>query len=157
VGALAGAAGCTGAPATGPIDVPSPVNLLLPHAIRIHPFTGLRGLDASGKVRGLEVRMEALDAYQDSTKAFGTFHFELYHFKPFSGDRKGERIETWEVDLMNPRENIIHWDPITRAYIFKLQLYRAVPAGQRLVLTASFDSPFNKERLFAAEHEILAQ
>ena len=86
----------------GSIEVKPPLSLMLPHTVRIHPFTGVRTLD--GNVRGLEVRIEALDAFEDATKAFGSFHFELFHFRPFSPEHKGELIESWEIDLMNPRE-----------------------------------------------------
>lgn len=150
------APGCGDAtPPAGGIEVKPPLSLMLPHTIRIHPFTALRALEPG--VRGLEVRIEALDAYQDTTKAFGTFRFELYAFKPYSSNPKGALIESWEVDLMNPRENVIRWDPITRSYVFKLGLNESVLAGRRLVLTAAFESPYSFNRLFAPEYEFVAQ
>jgi hypothetical protein len=154
--AAACAGGCADAtPPPGGIEIKPPLSLMLPHTIRVHPFTGLRTLEAG--VRGLDVRMEALDAYEDTTKAFGTFRFELYEFKPYSSNRKGALIESWEVDLMNSRENVIRWDPITRSYRFKLGLNESVPAGRRLVLAVSFESPYSFNRLFAPEYEFIAQ
>jgi hypothetical protein len=154
--AAACAPGCGDAtPPAGGVEVKPPLSYMLPHEIRIHPFTGLRTLDKD--FRGLEVRMEAMDAYQDTTKAFGTFRFELYAFKPYSSNPKGALIESWEVDLMNSRENVIRWDPITRSYVFRLGLNESVPAGRRLVLTAAFESPYSLNRLFAKEYEFVAQ
>ena len=147
--------GCGDPTPAGGIEVKPPLSLMLPHTIRIHPFTGLRNLEKG--VRGLEVRMEALDAYQDTTKAFGTFRFELYAFKAFSPNPKGVMIESWEVDLMNPRENIVRWDPITRSYVFRLGLNESVAAGRRLVLTAAFESPYAFNKLFAPDYEFVSQ
>lgn len=151
----AGCQGTSSTQATGAASVPAPINLLLPQSIRIHPFTGVRALDAKSKIRGLEVRMEAIDAYQDAGKAFGDFRFELYSFEPNSAQRKGEIIESWHVSLMDPKDNVVHWDPITRAYIFKLQAYRPIESGRRLILVAVFTSPYTN-RLFA-EYELVAQ
>lgn len=135
--------------------VPRPLDLLLPQSIRIHPFTSVKMLDEAKGVRGLEVRVEALDAYQDAAKAFGEFRFELYSYRAFSSDHRGTLLTTWEESLASPRRNIARWDHITRSYVFKLQLYRSVPQGQRLVLVAYFSSPYT-ERLYA-ERVLTAQ
>ncbi len=148
------APGCGDPAPTGPgaIEVKPPLSLVLPHSIQIHPFTALRS-----KENVVEVRLEAKDAFDDTTKAFGTFRFELYAFKPFAPNKKGAPIASWEVDLMNPHENFIQWDSITRSYLFKLELNASIPPGRRLVLTATFDSPYSFNRLFAKEYEFVAQ
>ena len=138
--------GPTTAPALQP--VPSPLDLLLPREIRIHPFTGTRTFDKTGGIRGIDVRVEAIDAYGDTTKAFGDFRFELYTFTPNSEDNKGVMLATWDVSLSQPRPNLIHWDKITRTYKFKLQWDQAIPVGQKFVLVAVLSSPYTP-RLFA--------
>jgi len=65
-------------PEPADVKLPAPLHLLLPRAISIHPFTGTRTFDKAGRVKGIDVRVEALDAYGDSTKAFGKFRFALY-------------------------------------------------------------------------------
>ncbi len=125
-----------------PQSVPHPVDLLLPQTIRVHPFTGTRTFDEAGGIRGIDVRIEAVDAYGDATKAFGTFRFEMYHFVPNSLDPKGQRIATWTEDLLQPRKNVLHWDKITRTYQFRLQWDQAIPVGKKFVLLAYFTSPF---------------
>ncbi len=127
--------------------VPSPISLLLPCEIRIHPFTGARTFDEAGGIKGIDVRIEAVDTYGDSTKAFGDFRFELYAYKLNSSDPKGDRITAWAVSLMEPKDNLMHWDNITRTYEFKLQWDKPIDVGQRFVLVAVFASPFT-ERLF---------
>ncbi len=127
--------------------VPQPIDLLLPRTIRIHPFTGTRTFDEAGGVKGIDVRIEALDAYQDSVKAFGDFRFELYTYRPGIPDAKGTQINTWEASLIDPRTNGIHWDKVHRNYQFRLKWDKPIPVGQRFVLAAVFSSPFT-QRLF---------
>jgi hypothetical protein len=151
---LALAAGCNGPPSASGVQpagarpVPYPVSLLLPKDVRIHPFTGTRTFDEAGGVKGVEVRIEAIDHYGDSTKAFGDFRFELYTYRSNNPDPKDQRIAVWEVPLGDAEQNLIHWDNITRTYKFKLQWDQSIPVGQRFVLATVFSSPFT-ERLFA--------
>jgi hypothetical protein len=121
--------------------VPEPVNLLLPTSIRIHPFTGRTFAEAGG-ISGIDVRIEALDYFGDPTKAFGDFRFELYDFIANRLDPKGNRVGVWDVPLLEPSANMLHWDKITRLYVFKLQWPEPIPVGKRVVLVATFDSPF---------------
>lgn len=136
-----------------PQAVPEPIDLLLPAAIRIHPFTG-RTFDEAGGIRGVDVHIEAMDGYGDATKAFGEFRFEMYRFVSNSTDPKGSQIATWSESLLEPKKNLLHWNKITRTYEFKLQWDRPIPVGQRFVLMAVFNSPFTErmtdERVFVA-------
>jgi len=129
-------------------QIPAPINYLLPKQIRFHPFTGTRTFDEAGGIKGIDVRVEALDPYGDRTKAFGVFRFELYEFRPNNADPKGRRITTWQEDLLDPKKNRVHWDDFARAYEFKLQWDEAIPVGRRFVLAVVFSSPFT-QRIFA--------
>jgi len=143
--------GCAGPENLGQgskIAVPRPISLTLPKQIAIHPFTGIRLFDESGGIKGVDVRIQALDASGDSTKAFGDFRFELYVFRPNSLDPRGERLAVWEVPVADPKINSLHWDNITRAYKFKLQWEQPIPVGKQYVLAAVFSSAFT-ERLMA--------
>jgi len=144
--------------AAPPQAVPAPIDLLLPKTIRIHPFTQTRVFDEAGGIKGVDVRIEAVDAYGDATKAFGDFRFEMYDFVTNSLDPKGKRIATWNESLLEPKRNLLHWDKITRTYEFKLQWDRPIPVGKRYVLVAVFSSPFTRriidERVFVSgQHE----
>jgi hypothetical protein len=137
--------------------VPPALNVLLPTKIRIHPFTGMRTFEEAGNVKGLDVRIEALDAWGDTIKAFGDFRFELYSFMPNSTERKADnKLVVWEVPLTDPKDNFVHWNSINRAYEFKLQWAAGITAGQRYVLVAVFTSPYTK-RLFAERIFIAGQ
>ena len=128
--------------------VPEPINTLLPTQIRIHPFTGTRVLSEKGDIKGVDVRIEAIDAFGDANKAFGLFRFELYQFKPNSPDPKGPLMAVWNENVEDFKANRRHWNSISRTYQFKLAWNHPIPVGQKLVLVAVFQSRFT-ERLFA--------
>ena len=142
-------------PSAGPAKkVPYPVSLLLPKEIKLASFTGTRTFDEAGGIRGLDVRIKAVDAYGDPTKAFGEFRFELYQFRPNNKDPKGPLLGRWRVDLNDPKVNVRHWDNIPPRYKFRLKWNRPIPVGKRFVLVAVFTSPFTvrmfDERTFVA-------
>jgi hypothetical protein len=135
-------------PAVSRQAVPAPLDQLLPQRIRIHSFTRTGEFDRNGDgVKGIDVRMQAVDAYGDATKAFGRFRFELFRHTPNAADPRGPRLAVWTVDVLNPGPNRLHWNSIMRTYQFKLGWDDGVPVGQKLVLTATFESPFT-DRLF---------
>ena len=131
-----------------------PLNLLLPRLIRIHAFTKTRTFDEAGGLKGVDVRIEAKDAYDEATKAFGKFRFELYTIQPHDPDPKRNQVMTWEEDLTSPKKNRLHWHRDHHMYIFKLIWDRPIPAGQEFVLRAVFTSPYTKrlidERTFVS-------
>lgn len=141
--------GCNGSfqpnrPAAARQNVPEPLNALLPTQIRIHPFTGTRAFSEKGDVRGLDVRIEAIDAYGDANKAFGKFRFELYQFTPNSPDPKGARVAVWNVNVEDFKTNRRHWNKVHQTYQFKLAWNRPI---LKFVLVAVFQSRFGG-RLF---------
>ena len=127
---------------------PPPLDLLLPKAIRIHPFTGTRTFDEAGGIRGIDVRIEMVDGSGDAIKAFGDFRFELHRFRAISEDPKGPLAATWVVSLSKPNVNMLHWDKLSRTYKFKLQWDTPIPVGDRFVMVAAYSSPFT-QRLIA--------
>lgn len=149
--ASVGPGGCTGTEfgaepvaqaTTGPA-----AEVLLPQRIRIHPFTGTREFDPNGGISGIEARIEAIDAFGDSTKALGEFRFELFRFAAHEADPRGERIGVWVRDLSDVEENRLYWDSLSRTYQFRLAWTEAVPVGQKFVLLTVFASP-GQPRLF---------
>ena len=135
--------------------VPKPIDLLLPHKVSIHPFTGTEKTDAGGKPVAIEARIKTLDAFDDPTKAFGMFRFSLHHYRQYSTDHRGDQLAVWEEDLLDPKTNRRHWDPISQSYKFQLRWGHGLIPGQNYVLEAQFVSPFTEQlfdqRIFVAE------
>lgn len=150
--AMLSAGGCDGKPVIYS-DVPRPLHLLLPRDMKFHFFTKTNRTfdEQSGGVRGMEVYLQMLDAYDDANKAFGTFRIEMYSHKPNATDPRGEQVAIWTVDLTAGKKNLLHWDGNARAYRFKLEWARGVPVGQKFVLVAVYSSPFRKDRLTARQ------
>ena len=135
--------------------VPEPINLLLPHKISIHPFTGTQTSDDAGDPVAIEARIKTLDAFDDPTKAFGQFWFSLHHYRRYSTDHRGEQLAVWEEHLLDAKVNSRHWDPISQSYKFQLRWNRGLTPGRQYVLEAQFVSPFTErlfdQRVFVAE------
>ncbi len=125
--------------------VPYPINLTLPHKIRVHSFTATKAFGPTQK--GVEVHVEALDAYGDPTKAFGEFRFSLYEFKKQSPDPKGKLINVWSQSVLTPEKNAQHWSGVSHTYVFKLDCARELPGGHQFVVEAEFASPYT-DRIF---------
>ena len=70
------------------------------------------GVALPGGIKGVDVRIEAVDAYGDAPKAFGNFRFEMYKFVPNSLDPKGKRLATWEESVLEPKANDKTWGPL---------------------------------------------
>lgn len=140
----------------GPVihdDVPRPLHLLLPREMKFHFFTKTNRTfdEQAGGVRGMEVYLQMLDAYDDANKAFGTFRIEMYRHQPHAEDPRGEQVAIWTIDLTQAETNLRHWDGNARAYRFRLEWARGVPVGQRFVLVAVYSSPFREDRLTAQQ------
>jgi len=129
----------------GPVD-PDAMSLLLPVKIKIHSFTKVKPLFGSSLPNGIEVWLEPLDRFGDVVKIVGELYFELYNYKPASGDRKGERIEFWEVRIATSAEQQQYWDRVARMYQFPLGWDFAPPPGKKYILSATYLSP-NGERI----------
>jgi hypothetical protein len=145
--------GCCTDPPVGEVQVPEPINLLLPREIRVHPFTEIHR--ASGdRPAGVDVRVEAVDSFGDTTKALGTFRFEVYTFRAGNTDPKGRQLAIWDIPVASGETNLLHWDSITRTYSFPLEWNVPIEGESRFVVVGVFTSPFTPrlmhERVVAA-------
>ena len=120
--------------------IPSPINLLLPKTLEIHPFTQTGTFNDSPG--GIHARIQARDAFGDPTKAFGIMRFELYDFRTQNQEPKGARLGQWEISIATPDRNLTHWNRHFRSYEFKLGSNAPLMTGQRYILKATFISPF---------------
>ena len=131
--------------------VPSPVNLLLPHKMKAHGFSQIR------KNREIvDLYITAIDAFNDGTKAFGDFRFELYELDTHAigPDKKGKLVDRWEVvGLDNPELNATYWDSMTTSYKFVRQTPRKLKAN-KYILEGCFKSRFSSKIFFNAIIEV---
>ena len=135
--------------------VPEPIDLLLPESINIHQFTGTRTFDEEGGIRGIDVRVEAFNAFREPTKAFGNFRFEIYTYKVNNPNRRGKLWGIWHVaSMLEAKKNLQYWNRTQQMYEFRLQWDRPIPVGRKFILVGIFTSPFTErlttERVFTS-------
>ena len=141
-------AGCQASNPPSELSVPAPVDRLLAESVHLGPW-----LRMDPSLPGVEVMVQARDSFGHFTKAFGTYRFEVYSYQPREQDHRGRQLAVWDVPLLDPRENVLHWEDIHRAYRFRLR-WDAKPSGP-CVMVLYFDSPFTPrltdQRVFGSE------
>ncbi len=111
-----------------------------PVQMRLLPSTRFVQLD---KQILLESRVEFQDELKDTIKAVGTFQFEV-----FAVNRQGQLIESqkvfsWKLDMLTREANQEFYDPVTRAYLFRLEVDQ-LPTLQRVALRVTFAPAIGK-------------
>lgn len=109
-----------------------------PVAMRIYPSSRfvVQNRDAV-----LEARVEFFDEAGDSTKAVGDLRIELFRVERTGEAQTMYRLYEWEVPVRTLKQNREHYDPITRAYLFRLRLDNPRVAAQPVRLQATFTPP----------------
>jgi len=147
VAAIAGSGGCAGTErsgtpttATGEVDFPPPANdgrevvaarwPFWPTDMRLHPLT-LVSRDVEKGEDLIEARVEFVDSVGDTAKAIAQFRFELH--EEGAAARDAEPLSVWAVDLRDPRANALHFDSITRTYLFRLAVKDNLAARGRVL------------------------
>ncbi|MCC7145145.1 MAG: hypothetical protein IT443_01730 [Phycisphaeraceae bacterium] len=106
-----------------------------PVRMRIYPSTRfVRETDQAL----LEARVEFLDENGDSTKAVGEFRLELFSTARASGAEVGRRLFSWVVRMFSRQTNEIFYDPITRAYLFRLKIESLAVIRDQVLLRVTF-------------------
>lgn len=135
------------APTEGPTEAEL-VKFYSPARIKILPFTKPRSFDDDLIPDGIAVSLRPLDSGGDPVKAYGTFIFELYTYKPGLASRRGELLQSWTQVVRDAADQKRFWERVTSTYEFQLSWEgRVIPAQKRYILIASFQSG-GGERLF---------
>ena len=133
------AVGCS---SDAPQTVRTPVDQTLfgPASMRLHPvFTKAADFDGDGNSDGIEAVVELQDQFGDPTKAAGRIIFELFEYKPYQPDVRGQRlVAPWEGRLDSMEDQRVRWNPVNRAYIFQLA-WPQISVSQNYVLAATFE------------------
>jgi hypothetical protein len=132
-------AGCNAAPRH--VRTPSEAQLFAPVSMRIHPiFTQVKDWTGDGVVDGIEALLEFQDQFTDPTKAAGDVVFELYAYRPYSPEARGERmVNPWLGSLRTLRDQEARWNRTSRTYSFELE-YPEVRDDRDYVLVSTFDT-----------------
>ena len=118
---------------------PSDAALFGPAAMRIHPiFTQVTDWSGDGRADGVEALVELQDQFGDPTKASGRVVFELYEYRPYSPDPRGERLAIWNGQLSTAQDQGERWNRTSRTYSFPLSL-DTIRTDRAYVLAATFE------------------
>lgn len=129
----------------GDVEMPPAAGLMLVKSIQILPVTQAGDWNEDGEVDGFEVYVEALDHFGDSTKAVGTFRFELFPYRPAHADpRELKPAGTWEVRIETAEQAVRYWDRFSRNYHFNLVLKNMPDVGQQYIFQATYVTPWGK-------------
>jgi hypothetical protein len=112
--------------------------LFAPTDLRIHPFTSVKDWNGDNKPDGVEVLLELQDRFRDPTKATGTALFELYAFRKYAPDPRGERLAAWRGSVQTLDEQRMRWNRISRTYGFQLA-YPQIRSDHSYVLQVWFN------------------
>jgi hypothetical protein len=108
--------------------------------MRIHPiFTQVKDWTGDGKPDGIEALVEFQDRFDDPTKASGSAIFELFEYRPYNPDPRGNRVTNpWTGSLTTEAEQRARWNRTLSTYSFRLA-FEDVRENRNYVLAASFD------------------
>ncbi len=132
------AAGC--ADGALPDRFPRDSSMFGPVRMRIHPiFTQVKDWTGDGEPDGIEALVEFQDRFDDPTKASGNTIFELFEYRPYNPDPRGERATSpWTGSLVTLDEQRARWNRTLSTYSFRLP-FTGVRVSRDYVLAASFD------------------
>ena len=132
--------GCT-TPTINPRQPAEAQQLFAPVSMRIHPiFTQVKDWTGDGVIDGIEALLEFQDQFRDPTKAAGDVVFELYAYRPYSPDGRGERVvNPWLGSLRTLADQEARWNRTSRTYAFELE-YPQIREDRDYVLVATFDT-----------------
>ena len=111
-----------------------------PSRMRIHPiFTAVKDWTGDGKSDGIEALIEFQDRFDDPTKASGSAIFELFEYRPYNPDPRGNRVSSpWTGSLLTEAEQRARWNRTLSTYSFRLP-FENVRENRAYVLAAAFD------------------
>ncbi len=111
-----------------------------PTRMRIHPiFTQVKDWTGDGRPDGIEALIEFQDRFDDPTKASGSAVFELFEYRPYNPDPRGQRVTNpWTGSLVTVDEQQARWNRTLSTYSFRLP-FDTVRENRAYVLAAAFD------------------
>ncbi|MEM1210667.1 MAG: hypothetical protein AAGI68_00055 [Planctomycetota bacterium] len=125
---------------TRPADAtPGAAGLWHPVASQLRVFPTTRFVIERGRPV-LEARVEVLDPMGHPLKTSGQFRFELFA-APSGADRATQKLYTWNQSLSTADDQREHFDPVTFAYRFQLQLRDQALESRPTILRVTLTTP----------------
>lgn len=122
------------------------LSLLMPSRIEIvQPFTRVKSFRGGATPDGIELLLRAVNSLDNpGLMIAGEIRVELFEYVPASGERRGPRVEQWEIDLTTEKQQRAHWNNMTQMYTFRLAFDPANgPASDSYVLAVTYRSPLD--------------
>jgi hypothetical protein len=111
-----------------------------PVSMKLDTFSKVKDWEGKGVPQGIEALIEFDDRFGDRTKAAGTVVFELFDYRPYWPDPRGNRLANpWTGSLTTYDEQKAHWEAASGAYMFRLA-YDQAAWNHDYVLTATFET-----------------
>jgi len=123
------------------------LNLLMPSRIEIvEPFTRVKSFDDDAKPDGIELLLQAVNSLDNAGLMIaGRVRVELYEHVSGSADRKGRRLEHWDIELSTENHQRTYWNQLTQMYEFRLGIDPSVlPPAEKYVLAVTYRSPLGE-------------
>jgi hypothetical protein len=112
-----------------------------PIAVRMRVYPTTRFVSDSGKPV-LEARIEMLDEMGDSVKASGAWQVELLTGGESRISREQRKLlYSWQVQAITLAQQQRLYDPVTRAYHFRLQMDQPANPQQAVTVSVTFTPP----------------
>ena len=138
-------AGCAATPRASDDAVSlEALTLLMPSRIEIvEPFTRVKSFDDDTTPDGIELLLRAVNPLDNpGLNIVGDVRVELYEYVPASADRKGKRLEHWNIELSTTTQQRTYWNQLTQMYEFHLGIdYTVIPLSDKYVLLVTYHSP----------------
>lgn len=136
---------CAG-PQPAPADAPQRemLALLMPSRVEIiEPFTRVKSPNDSAAPDRIELLIQAVNALDNpGLMVIGHVRAELFEYVPASAERKGRRLEHWNVDLTTEKQQRAYWNAMTQMYEFRLGVDPGrIPPADKYVLAVTYTTP----------------
>jgi len=114
-------------------------DMLAPVRMRMHPvFTQIKNLEGGQTPDGIQAELEFQDQFGDAAKAAGNAMFQLYEYRPYDPDPRGDRVvNPWIASLWTVDDQRLRWNRTTSTYTFDLKC-PGIDVHKGYVLEATF-------------------
>ncbi len=139
------AVGCKSTPRDGDESAKREmIALLMPQRIEIvKPFTRVKSFDRDNTPDGIELLLRAVNSLDNpGLMIVGHVRVELFEYVEASAEPKGQRLDSWDVDLSSTSKQRTFWNQLTQMYEFRLGIDPTIlPHERAFVMAVTYNSP----------------